>query len=86
MAEAFFFGVSAKHSDAFLVCTRGPGRAGCTEMHYSPGHLARTGLVGSGLPVLLLLFTLAPRPLLRSSAPGLSFRGIAQWSRTRARP
>jgi hypothetical protein len=48
---------------------------------HRPGHLARTG---AGLPLLLLLFTFAPRPLLRSPGPGLSFRGIAQWSRTRA--
>ena len=69
---------SGSRSDSF----RGPGRAECTEMHYSPGNLTRKG---AGLPLLLLLFTLASRPLLRSPGPGLSFRGIAQWSRrTRA--
>ena len=49
---------SGSRSDSF----RGPGRAECTEMHYSPGNLTRKG---AGLPLLLLLFTLASRPLLR---------------------
>ena len=61
---------SGSRSDSF----RGPGRAECTEMHYSPGNLTRKG---AGLPLLLLLFTLASRPLLRYPGPGLSFRGIA---------
>jgi hypothetical protein len=75
MAEASFWGLvrSGSRSDSF----RGPGRAECTEMHYSPGNLTRKG---AGLPLLLLLFTLASRPVLRSPGPGLSFRGIAQWS------
>ncbi len=36
MAEAFFLGLvrSGSRSDSF----RGPGRAGCTKMHYSPGN------------------------------------------------
>jgi hypothetical protein len=74
-AEASFWGLvrSGSRSDSF----RGPGRAECTEMHYSPGNLTRKG---AGLPLLLLLFTLASRPVLRSPGPGLSFRGIAQWS------
>ena len=60
---------SGSRSDSF----RRPGRAECTEMHYSPENLTRKG---AGLPLPLLLFTLASRPLLRSPGPGLSFRGM----------
>ena len=71
-------GVSAKRLAQRFVSGAWPFRLKCT---IAPGIL--TGK-GAGLPLLLLLFTLASRPLLRSPGPGLSFRGIAQWSRTRA--
>jgi hypothetical protein len=71
---------SGSRSDPF----RGPGCAGCTEMHYSPGNLPEKG--GWAAPPPPPPFTLASRSLLRSPGPGLSFRGTAQleWSRTRA--
>ncbi len=63
---------------------RGPGCAGCTEVYYIAPAIFPRKVAGLPVPLLLLLFTLASRSLLRSPGPGLSFRGIAQWSRTRA--
>ncbi len=50
---------------------RGPGRAGCTEMYYSPRHLARRGL---GCPSFSSSLLSPPVPILVSPGPGLSVR------------
>ena len=69
---------SGSRSDPF----RGPGCAGCTKMHYSPGNLPEIG--GWAAPSSPPLYSRAPSPP-PFPGPRPELPGNRRWSRTRAR-